>query len=82
MGCGLDVLSPREQEFFVLFLEGHPMKEIACQMQIDPRTASGLKARLMKKLKIGTDVRLVLFGVRMGLLEHGHNGEVPLAQQH
>ncbi len=61
-------LNARERQVFLLFLQGHAMKEIAAQMQIDPREASRLKSRLMDKVGVSTEVALVLFAVRTGLV--------------
>lgn len=65
----LSRLSARERQWYVLFLHGHSMKEIAAQMGVSLSAASHVRARLMKKLLVNTDVTLVLLGLRNGLID-------------
>lgn len=61
-------LTEMEHQFFLLFLQGDPMKEIAAAMNISPQYASQIKKSVLRKLELSTDVGLVLYGVRRGLL--------------
>ena len=62
-------LAPREREYLLFFLEGVDAKEIAWRMGLSESGASNTKRRILDKLAIQTDLQLILFGIRSGLLD-------------
>ena len=65
----LPILSRRKAQVFRLYLQGLALKQIAIDLELDQRTVSAIKRRLMRKLGIQTDVSLVVYDVRTGLLD-------------
>jgi len=61
-------LTATERRFLMLFLVGDPMKEIASEMEISRQYASQIKKQILHKLELVTEVGLVLYAVRFGLL--------------
>ena len=53
-------LTPREREVMDLLVAGHPMKQIASQLQISVPTCSKHRAKVLEKLEVDNDVRLAL----------------------
>jgi RNA polymerase sigma factor (sigma-70 family) len=53
-------LSPREREVMDLLVAGHPMKQIASQLQINVTTCSKHRTKVIAKLEVDNDVRLAL----------------------
>jgi len=64
----LDVLSERETEVFRLVALGHSNSEIADMMFLSVKTIETYKARLMKKLSLGTRAELVRAALEVGIL--------------
>lgn len=64
----LDSLSNRETEVFRLVALGHSNSEIAELMFLSVKTIETYKARLMKKLDLGTRAELVRFALAVGVL--------------
>lgn len=69
----LALLSNREKQFFLCWLraieEDWNTKEIADKLKIDPATVAVYKSTVMRKLKISTDLRLVVFACRHEFLD-------------
>jgi two-component system response regulator NreC len=64
----LQSLSEREAEVFRLVALGHSNSEIAELMFLSVKTIETYKARLMKKLGLGTRVELVRYALEVGVL--------------
>lgn len=64
----LDSLSERETEVFRLVAFGHSNSEIADMMFLSVKTIETYKARLMKKLSLGTRAELVRAALEVGIL--------------
>lgn len=62
-------LTPREQEVMRLLAEGLAPKEIAERLFISPKTAENHRANLMKKLGLHTNVELIRYAARLGLID-------------
>lgn len=60
-------LSPREFEIFRLLTAGHPTAEIARLLNLSNKTVANYHTLIKQKLKITTDVELVLLAVRHSL---------------
>ncbi len=54
-------LTPRDREVMDLLVAGHPMKEIASQLQISVPTCSKHRTKVLEKLEVDNDVRLALW---------------------
>jgi two-component system response regulator FixJ len=54
-------LTPREREVMDLLVAGHPMKQIANQLQISLPTCSKHHTKVLEKLQVDNDVQLALF---------------------
>jgi DNA-binding NarL/FixJ family response regulator len=62
-----DTLSDREREIFVLLAQGLSVNEIASKLEISNKTVSTHKARLMEKMRFGSNVDIVKFAMGLGL---------------
>jgi DNA-binding NarL/FixJ family response regulator len=62
-------LSERESEVVRLLARGMPMKEIAQQLALSPRTLETYRSRAMEKLALKTRAELVRYAFRSGWLE-------------
>jgi DNA-binding CsgD family transcriptional regulator len=61
-------LSPRELEVLKLLVAGMPMKAVARQLRIAPRTVAFHKYRAMEVLDLHGNSELIDFAIRNGLL--------------
>ncbi|MCK9241321.1 response regulator transcription factor [Desulfocurvus sp.] len=62
-------LTPREQEIMRYLAEGLSSKEIAEKLFISPKTAENHRANLMKKLNLHSNVELIRYAARLGLID-------------
>lgn len=67
MACGS--LTPREQEVAGLLVEGVPKKMIAKRLFVSPKTVENHTANIMKKLSINSQLELVRYAVKVGLID-------------
>ena len=63
-----DTLTAREREVLQLVVEGHSSNEISGMLSISARTVETHRANLMRKLKISSQVELIRFALKRGLL--------------
>ena len=64
----IDTLSPREFEILRMLLDGQSAEEVAAAFNLSPNTVSNYHYTIKSKLGVSSDVELVLFGLRSGLL--------------
>ncbi|HTQ73325.1 MAG TPA: response regulator transcription factor [Burkholderiales bacterium] len=64
-----ELLSERESQVFVLLASGKPLKAIARDLHLSPKTASTYKTRVMQKLGVGSDAELVRYAVAHQLVK-------------
>lgn len=62
-------LTPREQEVMRLLAEGLSTREVAEKLFISPKTAENHRANLMKKLNLHSNVELIRYAARLGLID-------------
>ncbi len=65
---GFDSLSLREREVFCLLAEGKPIKQIADQLCISPKTVGSHKYNIMGKLDTPTTTDLVKVAIKKNLI--------------
>jgi DNA-binding NarL/FixJ family response regulator len=63
-----ETLTTREREVLHLSVEGHTNSEIATRLGISVRTAETHRSRLMHKLGIHTQVDLIRYAIRRGII--------------
>ena len=63
-----DELTNREREVFQLTAEGWNNSEIAARLCISPRTVEVHRANLMEKLKLHSQMDLLRYAIRRGLV--------------
>lgn len=63
----LALLSDRELTVARLLYQGQPIKEIAAQLNVSPKTISTYRQRVLDKLGVGSNAELVRLAVRTGL---------------
>jgi DNA-binding NarL/FixJ family response regulator len=63
----LETLSSREYQVFQLMIEGIRAKEIACRLNLSPKTVDTYRASLMRKLDIHDVPGLVKFAIQRDL---------------
>jgi len=65
----LAVLTDREREVLGMLAHGMGVKEIALELDLNPKTIYSFRTSLMQKLGIGTQSELVKFAIRTGLTD-------------
>lgn len=58
---GIDLLSHREHQVYLLLTQGHTVTEIGAQLSLAPNTVSTYRARILEKTGTKNDVELVLY---------------------
>nr|WP_209280115.1 response regulator transcription factor [Desulfobaculum xiamenense] len=62
-------LTPREQEVMRLLAEGLATRQIAAKLFISPKTAENHRANLMRKLNLQSNIELIRYAARLGLID-------------
>lgn len=76
----LEALSPRERMVYDLWLTGVKQSEIAFRLNLSPKTINTHKTIVQGKLLCNSDVELVKFGVRHGLVDV-YTAQTPMDQK-
>ncbi|MGP8215490.1 MAG: LuxR C-terminal-related transcriptional regulator [Bacteroidia bacterium] len=63
------LLSKREYEIFYLIATGSTIKEIATRLFLSPATVATYRARLLEKLNFKSNIEMVHYAMRNGLIE-------------
>ena len=63
-----DTLTTREREVFQLMAEGLSNQDISAELKISPRTVEIHKSNVMHKLNLSSQVDVVRFAIRRGIL--------------
>jgi two-component system response regulator NreC len=63
-----DTLTTRERGILQLVVEGHSTSDIAAMLSISSRTVETHRANLMRKLRLNSQVELIRFALRKGIL--------------
>lgn len=58
---GIDKLSHREHQVYLLLTQGHTVSEIGAQLNLAPNTVSTYRARILEKTGTKNDVELALY---------------------
>jgi two-component system, NarL family, invasion response regulator UvrY len=58
---GIDKLSHREHQVYLLLTQGHSVSEIGAQLSLAPNTVSTYRARILEKTGAKNDVELALY---------------------
>ena len=58
---GIDMLSHREHQVYLLLTQGHSVSEIGAQLSLAPNTVSTYRARILEKTGTKNDVELALY---------------------
>jgi len=66
---GFEALSLREREVFRLLADGKPIKKIAGELFISPKTVETHKYNIMQKLKCDSMAELTKIGIRKNLIK-------------
>jgi DNA-binding NarL/FixJ family response regulator len=61
-------LSDREYQVLCLLGSGRSVKEVAATLSLSPKTASTYRARLLEKMRLGTNADLVRYAAQHGLI--------------
>lgn len=76
--CGeasaLEDLSPREFEVLRMILEARPTDEIAAAFNLSPKTVANYHYEIKSKLGVRSDIELVYFCMRQGLVKPVEDG--------
>jgi DNA-binding NarL/FixJ family response regulator len=64
---GIDMLSHREHQVYVLLTQGHTVSEIGAQLSLAPNTVSTYRARILEKTGTKNDVELALYAQSLGV---------------
>jgi DNA-binding NarL/FixJ family response regulator len=63
---GIDMLSHREHQVYLLLTQGHTVTEIGAQLSLAPNTVSTYRARILEKTGTKNDVELALYAQSIG----------------
>jgi DNA-binding NarL/FixJ family response regulator len=63
---GIDMLSHREHQVYLLLTQGHTVSEIGAQLSLAPNTVSTYRARILEKTGTKNDVELALYAQSIG----------------
>jgi DNA-binding NarL/FixJ family response regulator len=63
---GIDMLSHREHQVYLLLTQGHTVTEIGAQLSLAPNTVSTYRARILEKTGTKNDVELALYAQSLG----------------
>jgi DNA-binding NarL/FixJ family response regulator len=58
---GIELLSHREHQVYLLLTQGHTVTEIGAQLSLAPNTVSTYRARILEKTRTKNDVELALY---------------------
>jgi DNA-binding NarL/FixJ family response regulator len=61
-------LTSRQRDVIQLFAEGYPMKQIADQLNLSPKTIEFHKHHIMQSFNLKSNAELVLFALKHGLI--------------
>ena len=75
-----EVLSHREMQIMMMVVGCQKVSEISGSLHLSPKTVNSYRYRIFDKLKISSDVELVLLAVKHGMISPNHRG--PLSAQH
>ncbi len=75
-----EVLSHREMQIMMMVVGCQKVSEISGSLHLSPKTVNSYRYRIFEKLKISSDVEMVLLAVKHGMLSPNQRG--PLAMQH
>jgi DNA-binding NarL/FixJ family response regulator len=64
---GIDMLSHREHQVYLLLTQGHTVSEIGAQLSLAPNTVSTYRARILEKTGTKNDVELALYAQSLGV---------------
>jgi len=65
----LEMLSPREFEILRMLLDSKSNEQIAVSLNLSPKTVSNYHYSIKSKLEVASDIELVHFGLRHGIVE-------------
>jgi len=63
---GIELLSHREHQVYLLLTQGHTVSEIGAQLNLAPNTVSTYRARILEKTGTKNDVELALYAQSQG----------------
>ena len=63
---GIEQLSHREHQVYLLLTQGHSVSEIGAQLNLAPNTVSTYRARILEKTGTKNDVELALYAQSIG----------------
>jgi DNA-binding NarL/FixJ family response regulator len=63
---GIDMLSHREHQVYLLLTQGHTVSEIGARLSLAPNTVSTYRARILEKTGTKNDVELALYAQSLG----------------
>lgn len=66
---GFENMSRREREVFIYLADGEPIKKIAAQLHISPKTVETHKYNIMQKLNVRTMCSLTKIGIKKNLIK-------------
>lgn len=65
-----DALSHREMQIMMMVVNCQKVSEISLSLHLSPKTVNSYRYRIFDKLKVHSDVELVLLAVKHGIVQH------------
>ncbi len=76
-----EILSHREMQITMMVVGCQKVSEISGSLHLSPKTVNSYRYRIFDKLKISSDVELVLLAVKHGMVSATHRGPLPAPRQ-
>jgi DNA-binding NarL/FixJ family response regulator len=71
-GAAHEALSAREHQVFTRLAGGAPLKKIAQDLGVSPKTVTTYRTRVLEKLGMRTNAELVRYALRAGIVPEAH----------
>lgn len=76
-----EILSHREMQITMMVVGCQKVSQISVSLHLSPKTVNSYRYRIFEKLKISSDVELVLLAVKHGMVSATHRGPLPAPGQ-
>lgn len=68
-----DSLSHREMQIMMMVINCHKVRDISNRLHLSPKTVNSYRYRIFDKLRVHSDVELVLLAVKYGMIKHAQD---------
>lgn len=76
-----DSLSHREMQIMMMVINCHKVRDISNRLHLSPKTVNSYRYRIFDKLRVHSDVELVLLAVKYGMVKHASERALGISSQ-